>query len=76
MKKNDKLDFENIIKNIDNIKSEYKRILESFSYYEQKKKILFMRKLKKHIYSLGCDEWKSDRIWDYLNDYEDVQIFW
>ena len=29
--------------------------------------------LKKQVYALQFEEWKKDKIWEYLNDYEEYE---
>lgn len=50
------------------LKYRYKRVLASFSLYEQKEKNTFIRGVKIQIYSLNYGRKKKDRIWEYLND--------
>lgn len=50
------------------LKSDYKRVLASFSLYEHKEKNIFIRDFKKQIYSLKYTTKKKDKIWEYLND--------
>lgn len=50
------------------LKSDYKRVLASFSLYEQKEKNTFIRGVKIEIYSLKYGRKKKDRIWEYFND--------
>lgn len=50
------------------LRCRYKRALMSFSCYELKEKIKYMRNVKKLIYSFKFAEWKRDSIWMYLNN--------
>ena len=50
------------------LKHDYKCILMSFSDFEIKEKIKFMRNVKNIIYSYDFAEWKKDLIWTYIND--------
>lgn len=66
------LTFKEIVNNIQAIKSQYKRVLSLFSCgFEIKNKVRYISNTKTKIYSLFTDKekWKSDRLWDYMNDY-------
>ena len=56
------LSFEGILKNIQVLKTRYQGFLSPFFNVE---KIVEWRD---YVYSLPIEEWKSDRIWEYLND--------
>lgn len=60
--------FKNVIENIKTLRSDYERILASFSYFHSHSKILFIQQTKKQIYSFNFKEWKKDMIWFYLNN--------
>lgn len=62
--------FKETIENIEVIKSQMGDIIASFWYFDLKKEIDFIRNLKKQIYSLKFEEWKRDKIWEYINGYE------
>ena len=34
-----------------------------------------VRKFKQDIYALKYEEWKKDRVWDYLNDNIEFEVF-
>ena len=60
------------------LKQDYENALALFNCFNVKDKVDLIRKFKKDIYSLHFEEWKKDRIWDYLNDnieYELLQKF-
>lgn len=72
---NDNWTFEDIILNIEALKTYYCRLLVSFSVFERKKRIKLCREFKTKIYSLNFEEGKKNDIWRYLNDeieYEDL----
>jgi hypothetical protein len=56
------LSFEGILKNIEVLKTRYQGFLSPFF---NVKRIVEWRD---YVYSLPIEEWKSDRIWEYLND--------
>lgn len=60
--------FKNVVDNIKTLRSDYERILVSFSYFNLHNKILFITETKKQIYSFNFKEWKRDLIWLYLNN--------
>lgn len=62
--------FKETIENIEVIKSQMGDIIASFWYFDLKKEVDFIRNLKKQIYSLKFEEWKRDKIWEYINGYE------
>lgn len=60
--------YEEVVANIETLKTYYGRLLTSFSIFERKKRIKLCRNFKTQIYSLPIDEYKINRIWRYLND--------
>lgn len=56
------LTFKEILQNAEALKTRYQGFLSPFFNVE---KIVEWRD---YIYSLPIEEWKSDRIWEYLND--------
>lgn len=67
---NQNLKYKEILLQIETIKSQYQEVLLSFSIFEQDKKILFIKQMKKQIYSLNFDEWRIDKIWNFINNKE------
>lgn len=61
--------FKEIIVKIKTLRQNYEDVLASFSYFNLHKKIEVMKKFRDSIYALNFEEWKKDRLWDYLNDY-------
>ena len=62
--------FKETIENVGVIKSQMGDIIASFWHFDLKKEVDFIRNLKKQIYSLKFEEWKRDKIWEYINGYE------
>ena len=62
--------FKSLVYNAKTIKTYYLGLLSSFSMYEIRKKRETIYNFKKDLYKLGkyMDEWKVDKIWEYLND--------
>ena len=56
------LTFKEILQNAEALKTRYQGFLSPFFYV---KRIVEWRD---YVYSLPIEEWKSDRIWEYLND--------
>lgn len=70
IKINENWTFEDAVNHIKTLKFHYDEVLASFSYFEIKAKVEFMRKFKKEFYSLKMKEWRVDKLWDYINGYE------
>lgn len=66
--------FKDIIERAQKIKKMYKYILSSFSQHDIKLRNDFLYDLKRKIYELKFEEWKRDKIWSYLNDYDVLLI--
>ena len=66
--------FKEVVNNLKALKEEYKGILASFSCYEIKERVKFKRNLRNAFYSLNFDEWKKDKIWNYMNDFEFLYV--
>lgn len=64
--------FKELVDNIEVIKSQVWDIIASFSYFDIKKEVDFKRRLRKTIYSLKFEEWRRDRILEYI--YNDVEL--
>ena len=66
--------FKEVVNNLKALKEEYKGVLASFSCYEIKERVKFKRNLRNAFYSLNFDEWKKDKIWNYMNDFEFLYV--
>ena len=64
--------FKELVENIEVIRSQVWDIIASFSYFDIKKEVDFKRRLRKTIYSFKFEEWRRDRILEYI--YNDVEI--
>lgn len=64
--------FKQIVFNLRALKSQYNGILCSFSYFDRHKVVEFKRACRNKIYALQFEEWKKDRLWEYLNNYESL----
>lgn len=63
------LNFKNLVIQAKAFKNQYYSVLASFSYFELPNKVQFIRTFRDSIYSLNFEEWKKDRVWDYMNNY-------
>lgn len=64
--------FKELVENIEVIKSQIWDIITSFSCFDIKKEFDFKRRLRKTIYSFKFEEWRRDRILEYI--YNDVEF--
>lgn len=66
--------FRELVSNAKSLKQQYCFCLDFFSYdytYEELKyKNSIIRETKRKIYDLNMEEWKKDRVWEYMNGYE------
>lgn len=60
--------FNDVVQNIETLRSQYKGFLVSFSLWERPKRIQLCRDFKKQIYSLRFEEYRKNLIWKYIND--------
>lgn len=56
------LTFKEILQNAEALKTRYQGFLSPFFNVER------IVEWRDYVYSLPIEEWKSDRIWEYLND--------
>ena len=67
---NEKWTFAEVVDNIQTIRDKYEIIVDSFSddkiWYRNK----FVRKIKNEVYNFPFEEYKKDRIWNYMNRYD------
>lgn len=66
--------FKEVVKNIKAIKLRYEEVLLSFSNYRMKEQIEFRKEARNSVYVLDMPEWKKDRLWEYLNDFLDIEV--
>lgn len=66
--------FKEVVNNLKEIKKSYKEKVRSFSYYELHEKVLYIRKVRNIIYSFNFKEDKKDKIWEYINDYDFLDL--
>lgn len=69
--------FKEIIIKVKALKQNYDDVLASFSCFKLHDKIQLMKEFRNAIYLLNFEEWKKERIWDYINgdiNYEELII--
>lgn len=64
--------FKEVVENIEVIKSCTRDIIASFSYFERKQAIVFMKQLRDSIYSLHFETWRCDRLVEFI--YDDIDL--
>ena len=71
---NEKWTFRDLVVNAKMLKKQYSFCLAFFSYehtYEElKSRNKIIKETRDKIYSLDMEEWKKDRVWEYMNGYE------
>lgn len=65
--------FDDIILNIKTLKENYNSSLASFRYFEKKQLIEYKKRIRNNVYSLQFEEWKKDKIWNFLNGFEEFE---
>lgn len=82
MEINQKWNYKECLKFITSVKDDYVGFLHSFYNAESKsrnKKLFYgkAREIKKQIYSLEFEEWRKDKLWEYLNgDIPYEELYW
>ena len=64
--------YKEVVNNIEAVKSQILGVIASFSYFQNRDKTIFMRWVKDSIYSFEFQDWKKDKIIEYI--YGDVDI--
>lgn len=64
--------FRDLVKNAKRLKQDYVFCLTFFSYNytfeELKYRNNIIRELKRNLYALDIEEWKIDKVWEYMNE--------
>ena len=74
MEINQDWNFKEIVGVLKIIKEQYWEKVRSFSYFDLHEKVTYMRNFRDDIYKLDFEEWKKDKIWDYINNYEFLYV--
>ena len=67
--------FKETLEFIEAMKQDYYGALSLFKCFDIHEKVELIRKFKNDIYALKYEEWKKDRVWDYLNDNIELEEF-
>ena len=68
VKINENWTYKELVDNIEALKTQINGVLASFSCYEIKLSIQYRKQLRKDIYALKFEEWKKERILEYIYD--------
>lgn len=74
MEINQDWNFKEIVSVLKSLKEQYWEKARSFSYFDLHEKVVFKRNFRDDIYKLNFEEWKKDKIWDYINNYEFLYV--
>lgn len=74
MEINQNWNFKEIVSVLKSLKEQYWEKVRSFSYFDLHEKVVYMRNFRDEIYKLDFEEWKKDKIWDYINNYEFLYV--
>lgn len=74
MELNENMSFKKVVSVLKEYKEQYKEKVRSFSYYDLHEKVTYIRSIRDTIYKMNFDEWKKDKIWEYINDYEFLYV--
>lgn len=66
--------FQETVEHLETLKSQYEEILASFSYFQLKQSVEFAKNTRSKFYSLSFEEWKKDKIWNYMNGFEFLYV--
>lgn len=66
--------FKDIVNNLETLKLQYEGVLASFYYFDLHEVVDFKRKIRNAIYELNFQEWKKDKIWNYMNGFEFLYV--
>ncbi len=66
--------FKETVEHLKTLKTQYEEILASFSCFELRKEVNFKVHTKRQFYSLKFEEWKRDKLWNYMNGYEFLYV--
>lgn len=71
-----KSSFRDVKEQIEALKAQYMGILASFSYFEKKEKILFIKQTKQKISELeNVLNWQKERTWEAINNDFTIEEF-
>lgn len=65
--------FKDAVDNIEALRYEYEGTLTLFSYFDLKQRNKFILETRNKIYALKFEEWKRDKLWEYMNGFENLE---
>lgn len=74
MEINQDWNFKELVNVLKSLKEQYWEKVRSFSYFDLHEKVVYMRKFRDDIYKLDFEEWKKDKVWEYINNYEFLYV--
>jgi hypothetical protein len=74
MEINQNWNFKELVGVLKSLKEQYWEKVRSFSYFDLHEKVVYMRKFRDDIYKLDFEEWKKDKAWEYINNYEFLYV--
>lgn len=74
MEINQDWNFKELVGVLKSLKEQYWEKVRSFSYFDLHEKVVYMRKFRDDIYKLDFEEWKKDKAWEYINNYEFLYV--
>ena len=74
MEINQDWNFKELVGVLKSLKEQYWEKVRSFSYFDLHEKVVFMRNFRDEIYKLDFEEWRKDKIWEYINNYEFLYV--
>lgn len=66
--------FEQAVNNLKALREQYEGILSSFLYFQLHEKVEFKRRTRDAFYSLNCQEWQMNKLWEYMNGNEYLYV--
>ena len=66
--------FKQLVDRLEDLRHEYNRGLCLFKCYEVKERTKYRQQIRDLFYSLNIEYWQKDRIWDYMNYYEEIEV--
>lgn len=74
MEINQDWNFKELVGVLKSLKEQYWEKVRSFSYFDLHEKVVYIRKFRDDIYKLDFEEWKKDKAWEYINNYEFLYV--
>lgn len=68
------ISFKNLVNNLEALRSEYYGSLCLFKCYQIKERSKYRKEIRDLFFSLNIEYWQKERIWDYMNYYEEIDV--